>query len=161
MNAQLIRAPGWLFPVLVLLFTLLPLVELGLLVALGTNLGLGPTLLLCASTGFGGAWRARRQGAQTNLAAQESLQTGQFPVDQVADGALLLVGGVVLLTPGLITDAIGFALLIPFTRNLIKAALHAAFQRARREAVRMAADPTPTPTASVHDEIIDVEVIEE
>jgi UPF0716 protein FxsA len=79
--------------------------------------------VLCAATGFAGAWLARWQGLRTLASAQSALAEGRFPADEVADGGLLLAGGVVLLTPGLVTDALGFALLVPWTRRVLRRAL--------------------------------------
>jgi UPF0716 protein FxsA len=114
-----VRLPRWVFPSAVLLLTVLPLVELGLLIALGRGVGLVPTLLLCAATGFGGAWLARWQGLATVASAQRALAAGRFPATEAVHGALLLVGGVVLLTPGLVTDALGLLLLLPPVRRAL------------------------------------------
>ena len=149
MTSQTLRLPPWLFPTAVLLFTLVPLVELALLVGLGRQVGLVPTLVLCASTGFLGAWLARWQGWRTWMAAQAALAEGRFPGEQVLDGALLLVGGVVLLTPGLMTDALGFTLLVPPGRAVIKSALRRWWERQQR----------PSSDAAAGDEVIDAEVI--
>jgi len=150
MIAQTFRLPPWLFPTAVLLFTLVPIVELALLVGLGRQVGLVPTLVLCASTGFLGAWLARWQGWRTWMAAQTSLAEGRFPTEQILDGALLLVGGVVLLTPGLMTDALGFTLLLPPGRALIKSGLRRWWERQQRHG----GEPDPG------DEVIDAEVID-
>lgn len=129
MMVRAARLPAWLFPLAVVLLTAVPLVELALLVALGRSIGLVPTLVLCASTGFLGAWLAREQGLRTLLDAQRAMAEGRFPGEQVLDGALLLVGGVVLLTPGLLTDALGFTLLLPPGRSLVKAGLRRWWRR--------------------------------
>ena len=150
MTARVLRLPPWLFPAAVVLLTLVPLVELALLVALGRSVGLLPTLLLCAATGFLGAWLARWQGWRTWSAAQQALAAGRFPAEQVMDGALLLVGGVVLLTPGLVTDALGFTLLLPPGRALIKAGLQRWWQR-----------QNAMPDAAPSEDIIDAEIIAE
>ena len=121
--------PRGVFPAAVVLFTLLPLAELALLVWLGGAVGVMPTLILCAGTGFLGAWLARAQGVETLLKAQRALEEGRFPGDEILDGAFLLAGGVVLLTPGLVTDMIGFALLLPPTRRLLKLFLSRWWQR--------------------------------
>lgn len=151
MTARIVRFPPWLFPLAVVLLTLVPIAELALLVTLGREVGLVPTLLLCAGTGFLGAWLARWQGWRTWNAAQTALAEGRFPAEQVLDGALLLVGGVVLLTPGLLTDALGFTLLAPPGRSLIKAALKRWWER------QGGSGPSP----ARGDEVIDAEVIVE
>ena len=156
MTAQLVRFPRWLFPLAVLLLTIVPIVELALLVSLGRQVGLVPTLVLCAGTGFLGAWLARWQGWRTWMTAQAALAEGRFPGEQVLDGALLLVGGVVLLTPGLVTDALGFTLLLPPGRSLIKAGLRRWWNRQNKSG------PRPTrPAGVVEAEVIDAEVIVE
>jgi len=122
--------PPAIFALAVVLFTVLPLAELMLLFWLGRNvLGVMPTLFVCAATGFIGAWLARSQGLATLLQAQEALAAGRFPGDQLLDGACLLVGGVVLLTPGLLTDAVGFVLLLPPSRAVVKRVLRAWWSR--------------------------------
>lgn len=124
-----VRLPRGSFVLAVALFTFLPLAELALLVWLGGRIGVVPTLAICASTGFLGAWLARSQGLKTLLRAQEEMSSGGFPAGPLLDGACLLVGGVVLLTPGLVTDLLGFSLLLPPTRSLIKGGLKAWWTR--------------------------------
>ena len=103
-----------------MLLTFVPLAELALLIWIGRQVGLWPTLALCASTGFVGAWLARWQGTRTLLAAQEALTSGRFPADPILDGACILAGGILLLTPGLLTDLMGLVLLVPPSRGLVK-----------------------------------------
>jgi UPF0716 protein FxsA len=105
---------------LLLMFTLIPLVELWLLIEVGSIIGSFTTILLVASTGFFGVLLARSQGLQIFYRMQEEMRGGSVPADEILDGVCILVGGAVLLTPGLITDLIGFLLLIPVTRELIK-----------------------------------------
>jgi UPF0716 protein FxsA len=156
MTARIVRFPPWLFPLAVVLLTLVPIVELALLVTLGREVGLVPTLVLCAATGFLGAWLARWQGWRTWMAAQAALGEGRFPAEQVMDGALLLVGGVVLLTPGLVTDALGFTLLLPPGRALIKSGLRRWWERRNGPGPQ-----APSAGASAGPDIIDAEVIVE
>ena len=159
MSVRAVRLPSWLFPLAVLLLTVLPLVELALLVLLGRSIGLVPTLLICASTGFLGAWLARAQGLRTLLDAQQAMAEGRFPAEQVLDGAFLLAGGVVLLTPGLITDALGFTLLLPPGRALLKGALRRWWSR--QTGVVSAPAGAAASTASGEPEIVEGEVLEE
>ncbi|MCK5082042.1 MAG: membrane protein FxsA [Candidatus Omnitrophica bacterium] len=109
-----------MFVYLVLLFTILPAVELALLIKIGSNIGLGNTLFIIIFTGVLGAYLARLQGFLVLKKIQNDLNRGVMPNDQLIDGLMILVGGVVLLTPGFITDTIGFLLLIPWARALIK-----------------------------------------
>ncbi len=112
------------------LFILLPIVELGILIQVGEWIGLGPTLGIVIVTGFLGATLARRQGLRTWLAIQGELRQGQVPAGAMVDGLLILIGGIVLLTPGILTDLFGFTLLVPATRRRLKEGLRHRFERA-------------------------------
>jgi len=114
---------------LLLLFTVVPLVELYLLVKLGTVVGVGPTIFLVIFTGALGAWLARRQGLDVLRRVSEDLSRGRMPTEALMDGALIVIAGAVLLTPGLLTDALGFVLLVPRTRAAIRKFVAARFAR--------------------------------
>ena len=113
---------------LFLAFTLIPLAELYLLVTIGTHIGVGPTIAIVLGTGIAGAWLAKQQGLATLGRIQASLGQGIMPAEELLDGALLLVGGVLLVTPGLLTDLAGLSLLIPPTRTALKRWLRRRFQ---------------------------------
>jgi len=104
---------------LALLFVLTPLVELAILVYLGTIIGALYTILIVVATGILGAFMARNQGLATLSRIRGSIERGIIPSNEIFDGALILAGGLLLLTPGIITDIIGFAMLVPQTRRLI------------------------------------------
>ena len=106
---------------LLLLFIAMPIVEIGVLIRVGGWLGLLPTLLIVIFTAILGTWMLRQQSAATMMQAQDRLQAGQLPAQQIIEGLLLLVGGVLLLTPGFVTDGIGFACLLPWSRRWIAA----------------------------------------
>ena len=114
---------------LLLLFTVVPLVELFLLVKLGTVIGIGPTVLIVITTGVLGAWLARWQGLGVLRRLTEDLNEGRLPADALIDGLLILIAGAVLLTPGLITDALGFVLLVPQSRTLVRRLIRDRFER--------------------------------
>ena len=118
---------------LLLLFTVLPVLELWLLLALGGAWGVGPTIGLVLVTGVLGAALARWQGFRALWRIRSELTSGRSPTDALLDGALILVAGAVLVTPGVITDAIGFALLAPMTRSGVKQLLRWWFARAVRQ----------------------------
>ena len=105
---------------LLLLFTIVPLVELFLLVKLGTVIGIGATVLIVICTGVLGAWLARWQGLGVLRRLTEDVNEGRLPADALIDGLLILIAGAVLLTPGLITDALGFLLLVPQGRAVVR-----------------------------------------
>ncbi|MFQ5691075.1 MAG: FxsA family protein, partial [Gemmatimonadota bacterium] len=102
---------------LFLLFTLVPLLELMLLLRIGAVVGLAPTLLLVLGTGVAGAWMARREGARSWQAVQSELAAGRFPGEQLLHSLLVLIAGIVLVTPGVLTDLAGILLLVPPVRT--------------------------------------------
>jgi UPF0716 protein FxsA len=114
---------------LLLLFTLVPLIELFLLVKLGAVIGIGATVLIVISTGVLGAWLARRQGLGVLRRLSEDLNEGRLPGDTLIDGLLILIAGALLLTPGLITDTIGFLLLVPQGRAIVRRIVVARFEK--------------------------------
>ncbi|MCA9733673.1 MAG: membrane protein FxsA [Deferribacteres bacterium] len=114
---------------LILLFVAMPLIEISILIKLGETLGFWPTLWLIIGTGILGATLARRQGLDVYNKIQLDLSEGRIPASHMLDGLLILIAGLVLLTPGLITDLIGFALLFPFIRNKVKEYLRSHLHR--------------------------------
>jgi UPF0716 protein FxsA len=105
---------------LLLLFTLVPLVELFLLIKLGQYIGVGATVAIVIGTGVLGAWLTRMQGLRVVRELGQRIESGQMPAGPLIDGLLILVAGAVLLTPGLITDACGFFLLTPRFRAVVR-----------------------------------------
>ncbi len=112
-----------MLPRLFLLFVTVPVLELFLFLVLGQRIGLGATFGIVLLTGFLGAYLARSQGLKALARYQESLAQGRLPHEAIIDSLLILVAGVLLLTPGFLTDAIGFALLAPSIRNRIRGRL--------------------------------------
>lgn len=104
---------------LFLLFTVVPLVELFLLLRIGERLGGFATVALVVVTGMLGAAMARFEGLRVLRSWQTALRQGRLPEDGVVAGVLVLVGGVLLVTPGVLTDAVGLLLLLPPTRRFI------------------------------------------
>ena len=109
---------------LFLAFTIIPVVEIYLLIQIGTIFGALTSIAMVIVTGFLGAYLARIQGLQTLFRIQKSLREGQMPSSELLDALLIGIAGLVLLTPGFLTDAFGFLLLIPNTRTAIKQWLH-------------------------------------
>jgi len=109
-----------MFAQLLLLFIVVPLIEVLILIKLGSQFGFWPTIFLVIGTGILGAYLAKIYGLTIWSKIQDDLRAGQMPADKLVDGLLILIGGVVLLTPGLLTDILGFMLLIPFTREFFK-----------------------------------------
>ena len=104
---------------LLLAFTIIPIIEIYLLIEIGSIFGALTAIILVILTGFLGAFMARMQGLQTLFRIQESLREGRMPSGELLDGLLIVIAGLVLLTPGFLTDSAGFLLLIPTTRNFI------------------------------------------
>jgi UPF0716 protein FxsA len=101
------------------LFTLLPFVELYLLIRIGTVVGTLPTLGFVIGIGITGAILARSQGRRVLSELQLALAEGRMPTEAVLSGVLILIGGVLLITPGVITDFVGLLLLFPPSRRLL------------------------------------------
>jgi UPF0716 protein FxsA len=106
---------------LALLFIVIPIVDLALLVRLGQALGFWPTLAITVGTGFVGASLARSAGVRLLTSIRSELSAGRVPSDALTDAFALLVGGVLLLTPGFITDLMGLTLLFAPTRRWLRA----------------------------------------
>lgn len=114
---------------LLLLFIIVPAIELIILIRMGQWIGTLPTVGLIIVTGIIGAYLTRQQGTQIWRRVQEEMQTGQIPGGALLEGAMILVAGAVLMTPGVLTDALGFLLLIPPTRKLISGLLTSQIKR--------------------------------
>ncbi len=108
-----------LFPTLLLLFLLVPVAEIYLLIQVGREIGALPTVALVIATAVLGAWLLRRQGLSTLMRARGSLERGELPALEMLEGLILVVGGALLLTPGFVTDAVGFACLVPALRQAV------------------------------------------
>ncbi len=109
-----------MFPRLLLLFLIVPLVELYLLIKIGGIIGLPATLAIIVITAFLGASLTRAQGAKVLQRFQQATMEGRLPHEEVMDGLMILLAGAVLLTPGFITDIAGFLLLVPPIRTLVR-----------------------------------------
>ena len=118
-----------MFGRLFLLFVLVPLIELVLLIEVGQRIGALSTIGLVVATGAIGAALARAQGLKAFMTMQEEVARGEAPQASIVNGVAVLVGGLLLLTPGILTDLLGFALLVPVTRSLITSAISRRIRR--------------------------------
>jgi len=107
------------FPILFAAFILVPVIEIILLIKIGGAIGGLSTILIVISTAALGAYLVRREGLATLQAVQDEISRGRVPALQMAEGIALLFAGAVLLTPGFMTDAIGFVLLVPSIRRAL------------------------------------------
>lgn len=115
----------WFF----LLVVIVPAAEIGVLIWSGKTIGIFPTVLLIILTGVLGTYLARTQGLKVIREAQQMLSYGQMPGEAVLDGICVLVGGTLLLTPGFLSDLLGYLLLVPQTRIIFKNWLRVSFRR--------------------------------
>lgn len=155
--------PGLLF----LAFLLMPLLELWVILQVGDVIGAPWTIALLVADSLIGAVIVRREGRRAWQAFREALAQGRWPADEVAQGALVLVGGALLLTPGFVTDVLGLAFVLPPTRALLSRVIRS---RVRQGAVRVVGFEGDRPDARSaagaagpwrHDgEVLDVEVVE-
>lgn len=118
---------------LLLLFVLLPAVELALLIEVGRRIGTGATLTIIVVTGIIGASLARRQGLGVIRELQRESAAGHLPAGSLIDGILILIAGALLVTPGVLTDAFGFLCLVPAFRNALKRVALQRFEHAVAE----------------------------
>lgn len=105
----------WLF----VLFLAIPVIEIGLFIQVGNAIGLWPTLFIVILTAVLGTWMIRAQGAHAINQLRTSLNDMRDPTEPLAHGAMILISGALLLTPGFFTDAVGFALLLPPVRSAL------------------------------------------
>lgn len=114
-------------PLLILLFIVLPFVELTLLLRIGSEIGALNTIAIVVLTGIVGGYLAKREGLAVWQRFQSRLATGGMPTEELLDGVIVLIAGALLITPGVITDAIGLLGLFPPTRYLAKQQLRKRF----------------------------------
>lgn len=108
---------GW---ALVIAFVVVPLVEIYVLIQVGQAIGPWWTILILVADSILGTWLVRREGGRAWRALQNALSTGRMPARELADGALILIGGTLMLTPGFVTDVLGILLILPFTRPVAR-----------------------------------------
>ena len=143
-------------PLLVLALVVVPLVEVYVLVQVGQQIGALPTVGLLLAMSLLGAYLLRREGARTWRAFRGALSSGRMPAREVADGALVLLGGALLLTPGFATDLFGLACVLPPSRAVLRRLLTKSVTR------RLGAElgPPRRPTSRRPGRIVDGEVVD-
>ncbi len=106
-------------PYLFLLFIIVPIMEIAVLIQVGGAIGGWTTIGIVILTAIIGTYMLRQQGVATLAKAQQRMRSGEMPAQQMLEGVLLLIGGVLLLTPGFITDFFGFCTLVPISRQFL------------------------------------------
>ena len=109
--------------IVVLALIVVPIAELYVIIQVGQEIGAAWTILLLLADAFLGSWLIRREGRRAFQALRAKVNEGGLPGKELADGALILIGGTLLLTPGFLTDILGFFLVLPFTRPLARRGL--------------------------------------
>jgi UPF0716 protein FxsA len=139
-----------MLPLLVALFIVVPLVELYVIIQVGQEIGALPTVAVLVADSLVGSVLLRSQGRGAWRRFNDAMAAGRVPAREVLDGALVIFGGALLLTPGFLTDILGVVLLIPPTRALVRGFL------ARRLAQRMVTSATrPRRRARQDDDIVE------
>jgi UPF0716 protein FxsA len=114
------RRRGWVGWALVVAFVVVPIVEIYVLIQVGQVIGPWWTILLLVADSIFGGWLIKHEGRRAWLALTTALNSGRMPAKELADGALILVGGTLMLSPGFVTDAFGIVLILPFTRPVAR-----------------------------------------
>jgi UPF0716 protein FxsA len=130
--------PWWL---LIAAFIVVPILEIYVIIQVGQVIGAWWTILLLVADSIVGGWLIRREGRRAWLALTTALQYGRMPAAELADGALILVGGTLMLSPGFITDAAGILLVLPFTRPIARRLLTRLVARRLLDARRPGSGP--------------------
>ena len=118
---------------LFLVFSIVPIIEIWLLIKVGRVIGPLPTVAALLGISLVGAWLARSQGVRIIVAIRDELAAGRVPAAHFLDGAFILAGGILLLTPGFFTDCIGLFLLVPCSRAVLKRWLQTWLERRFRQ----------------------------
>jgi UPF0716 protein FxsA len=142
--------------ILALLILLVPFIELWVIVEVWQTIGGLPTLALLLLVSLLGAWLVKREGLGVWQRLNEQIVAGRVPATEVADGALILFAGALLLTPGFVTDIVGILLLIPFTRAGFRAVGRRYLMKRVPRTVRVATWTTRPSTSRPGDDIVDV-----
>ncbi len=107
------------YTIFAVLFLVIPIIEIYFLIKVGEVIGALPTIILVVLTAVIGAGLLRQQGLSTLARLQQNISQGKIPAQEIVEGVLLAVGGALLMTPGFVTDTIGFLCLLPFSRQFI------------------------------------------
>jgi len=145
------RVPWW---VLALLFVVVPVLEIYVLIQVGQVIGAWWTIVLLIADSILGSWLVKHEGARAFAALRTALASGRMPARELADGALILIGGTLMISPGFLSDLVGFALILPFTRPLARRLLTAVVSR------RLLAGKTTHPGSGPEGPVIRGEVID-
>ena len=123
------RRRTWVRPALAAAFVLVPLVEIWAILQVGQLVGAWWTIVLLVLDSLVGAWLIKREGGRAWQALRQALQNGRMPARELAAGALILIGGTLMLSPGFVLDIAGVLLILPFTRPVARRLLTSVVER--------------------------------
>jgi UPF0716 protein FxsA len=123
------RRRAWVRPALAAAFVVVPLVEIWAILQVGQLVGPWWTIVLLVLDSLVGAWLIKREGGRAWQALRQALQNGRMPARELADGALILIGGTLMLSPGFVLDVAGILLILPFTRPVARRLLTSVVER--------------------------------
>lgn len=147
-------------PILFVLFIVVPIVELAIIVQVGQVVGVGWTILALIAVSLIGAAMVKSEGLRAWQRVRETLAAGRMPAEEVVDGALVLLGGALMLTPGFLTDALGLFLVVPVTRGLINRGIRGRVRSAFGLRSPRRGDGRRSPEGpSARDSVVDVDVV--
>ena len=136
-------------------FVVVPILEIYVLIQVGQVIGAWWTVLLLVLDSLLGSWLIKREGSRAWLGLRVALETGRMPARELADAALILIGGTLMLSPGFVTDVFGIVLILPFTRPVARRLL------ARVVARRLLSRDTPRPGPGSGGPVVRGEVVDE
>ncbi|MFP5283155.1 MAG: FxsA family protein [Actinomycetes bacterium] len=148
--------PGWLLPLVVVLLVAVPILEVWLLIQVGQQIGVLPTLAILVVEALLGAWLMRREGSRAWAALNTAFASGRMPTKELADAALVLVGGVLLMLPGFATDVMGLLCLLPLTRPLLRRLLGVLVARRLERSGLPVRGPRPDSGTVIEGEVVDL-----
>jgi UPF0716 protein FxsA len=146
------RRRGFPWGLLVAAFILVPIVEIYVIIQVGQVIGPWWTILLLIADSVFGSWLVRHEGRRAWQALTTAISTGRMPAKELADGALILVGGTLMISPGFVTDLFGIVMILPFTRPLARRLLTRVVTRRLLEAQRRGDGQGPVVRGEVVDE---------
>ena len=123
------RRRRWVRPLIAVAFVVVPLVEIWVILQVGQLVGPWWTIVLLVLDSMLGAWLIKREGGRAWTALREALERGRMPAREIADGALILIGGTLMLSPGFVLDIAGILLILPFTRPVARRLLTRVVER--------------------------------
>lgn len=156
------RRNGWAMPLFMALLVAVPIIEVWILLRVGHAIGGLPTVAILVAEAAVGAWLMKREGSRAWQALRATLGTGRMPATELTDAALVLVGGVLLMLPGFLTDVFGFFFLLPFTRPLARRLVEVfAARQVQRAGVDMDLMRARTSDMTIDGEVVQGETVME